>query len=142
MNRVAVSAAVFLLGSNLAHAFEDQEVIDYRRHIMVALREQAALIDMIARKTAPDADFAIHAQAFAVTAAQAKQSFEAKVEGGNSKSEVWSNWNDFSKRLDAMTAAANELAKAAKTGGLAAATPKLQAALECSGCHAVYLKKP
>jgi cytochrome c556 len=125
----------------MAHAADDQEVIDYRRHIMAALHEQAALIDMIAKKKAPDGDFAIHAQAFAVTAAQAKKSFEANVEGGKSTPEVWSNWNDFSKRLDAMTAAAEELAKAAKTGGLAAATPKLQAALECNSCHAVYMKQ-
>jgi cytochrome c556 len=141
MKRSLTVSALILLGMSGAHAADNQELIDYRRHIMAALHEQANLIEMIAQKKAPAADFAIHAQALAVTASQAKQAFEPKAEGGASKPEVWSNWADFSKRLDVMTAATSELAKAAKSGGLAAATPKIQAAIECNSCHETYMKK-
>lgn len=138
---VAISAVVTLLTMSSAYAFDDQDVIDYRRHIMTALGEQAALIEMMVQKKAPATDFAIHAKALAVTAGQARKAFEPKVEGGNSQPAVWQNWADFSKRLDAMTNATAALAKAAADGGIAAAGPKVQAALDCNGCHDVYLKE-
>jgi cytochrome c556 len=138
---VAVSAVAAVLGMTSAWAFEDQELIDYRRHIMVTLGEEVTVINLIVQKKVPDTDFAIQAQALAETAAQAKKSFEAKAEGGNARPEVWQNWADFSKRLDTMTSAAAELAKAAKEGGIAAAGPKVQAAINCNSCHETYLKQ-
>lgn len=138
---VGISAIVTLLSMTSASAFDDQDVIDYRRHIMLSLGEQAALIEMMVQKKAPATDFATHARALAVTASQAKKAFEPKVEGGNSKPEVWHNWADFSKRLDEMATATADLAKAAKDGGIASAGPKVQAALDCNGCHDVYLKQ-
>ena len=138
---IGISAAVVLLSIGQASAFENPDLIDYRRHIMLALGEQAALLQMMVRKKAPATDFAIHAQALAVTAAQAKKAFEPKAEGGNAKSEVWQNWADFSRRLDAMTTATADLAKSAKEGGFVAAGAKVQAALNCNGCHEVYLKQ-
>jgi cytochrome c556 len=75
----------------------------------------------------------------ALSAATAKKAFEPKAPGGNSKPEVWSNWSDFSKRLDAFVAATDDLAKAAASGGVAAAGAKSQAALACTGCHDQYM---
>lgn len=138
---IGISAMVGLLSVGSVSAFENQELIDYRRHVMLALGDQVAAINLMVQKKVPATDFALHAQALAVTAAQAKSAFETEAEGGNSKAEVWKNWADFSKRLDAMTSATADLAKAAKTGGLAAASTKVQAATDCNGCHEVYLKQ-
>ena len=96
---------VGLMNVSSAAAFDNQDLIDYRRHVMLALGDQVAAINLMVQKKVPATDFALHAQALAITAAQAKSAFESEAEGGNSKSEVWKNWADFSKRLDAMTSA-------------------------------------
>jgi len=70
---------------------------------------------------------------------KAEGEVEPKVEGGNTKPQTWTNWPDFSKRLDALTAATDDLAKAAASGGVAAAGSKVQAALTCKACHDQYL---
>lgn len=117
---------------------DDQETIDYRQHIMKSMGEQAKIIDMIVNKRAPAADLAKHIQVLATTATMAKSAFEPEVPGGESKPEVWSKWDDFARRLDAMTAATADLARTAQSGGLSAVTPKLQSALDCKGCHDTY----
>jgi cytochrome c556 len=65
-------------------------------------------------------------------------SASVSAEGGNSKPGVWSNWTDFSKRLDALSAATDELAKTAATGGIAVAGPKAEG-LGCKSCHDQYM---
>jgi len=116
---------------------DDQDVIDYRRHIMTTLGEQTAILGMILEKRAPANDIATHAQVLAVTAATAKMAFEQEIQGGDSKPEVWGKWDDFTKRMDALVAATADLAKAAKDGGAAAVGPKMQA-LNCKSCHDTY----
>lgn len=127
-----------LSGAALAHA-DDQDVIDYRRHIMHTMGQQVAMLDMITQQRAPATNLATHAQILAITAATAKKAFEPNVAGGEAKAEVWAQWADFSKRLDTLVAAANELAKTAKAGNVAATAPKLKD-LGCKGCHDTYRK--
>jgi cytochrome c556 len=117
---------------------DDQDVIDYREHIMKAMGEQAAAIGQILQQKAPADNLAIHVEVLAVTAAMAKRAFEPKVPGGQAKAVVWTNWADFAKRLDDLVAATAELAKVAKAGGVSATAPKVQAALTCKGCHETY----
>ena len=117
---------------------DDQDVIDYREHIMKSMGEQAAAIAMILQQKAPATNFATHVQILAITAATAKKAFEPKVLGGEAKPEVWAEWPDFAKRLDALVAATDELAKTAKDGGVSATQPKIQAALTCKSCHDTY----
>ena len=142
MSRVAkaVALAALLAASGLASA-DDQDVIDYRKHIMTTLGEQLAAVGMILDKKAPPDSFAVHLQALAVTATQAKKAFEPKLPGGNSRPEVWSNWADFAKQLDALVASTGELAKAAKDGGVAGAAPKVKS-LDCKSCHDTYMVPP
>lgn len=116
---------------------DDQDVKDYRSHVMKTLGEQFAALNQITKGKAPAGDVAAQAQVLSITASTAKVAFTPKVLGGESKPEVWEKWDDFSKRLDEMTAAAEELAKSAKQGGVAAVTPKLSS-LSCKGCHDVY----
>lgn len=137
-----LALATVLVGSSAAVYADDQDVIDYRRHIMKTMGEQAASIGMILQQKAPADNFATHVKILAVTAATAKKAFEPKVQGGDAKPEVWSNWADFSKKMDALVAATDDLAKTAASGGLAAAQPKVQSALTCKGCHDMYRVPP
>jgi cytochrome c556 len=136
MQRALVTAALLTLAPPV---FGDpQETIDYRRHIMKTMGEQAAIIGMILEKRAPADDFATHVKALAVTAKTAKKAFEPKVPGGAAKPEVWSNWPEFAKRLDELVAATDDLSKTAAGGGVAAAGPKVKTALTCKSCHDTF----
>ena len=116
---------------------DDQDVRDYRVHVMKTLGEQFAVLNQIAKGQAPAADVATQAEVLNITAGMAKVAFTPKVPGGDAKPEVWDKWDDFSKRLDDLVAATADLAKAAKQGGVAAVTPKLSG-LSCKGCHDDY----
>lgn len=131
-----LALALFALTAT-AHA-DEQDSIDYRKHIMKSLGEEAAVLGMMMQQKIPATDFATHAQALAATASTAKKAFEPKVAGGDSKPEVWAQWPDFSKRLDELVAATEDLAKTAKDGGMAAAGPKMKTALTCKSCHDTY----
>lgn len=134
------AVAALLLGTAAVRA-DDQDVIDYRVHVMKSMAEELGAINMIIAKKAPADNFAVHVKALAVTAPQAKKAFEPKVAGGKSKPEVWSNWPDFAKRLDELVSQTDALAKAASDGGAAAVAPKLQS-LNCDSCHATYMVAP
>jgi len=131
----ALAAVTILPGKALA---DDQDVIDYRQHAMKTMGEQVAAMAMMAENKVPGDNFAVHAQILADVAAMAKSAFTPKVVGGKAKAEVWANWDDFAKRLDALAASTADLAKTAQQGGVAAAAPKMQAALTCKGCHDTY----
>lgn len=132
-------AAIVCAGSLLPVSgfADDQDVRDYRSHIMKTMGEQLAALDQITKGKAPAGDVVAQAEVLSITAGLAKLAFTPKVEGGRAKPEVWAEWDDFSKRLDEMAAAAADLASAAKQGGVAAVTPKL-GSLSCKGCHDVY----
>ena len=116
---------------------DDQDVRDYRSHIMKTMGEQFAALNQIAKGKASAGDVATQAEVLSIAAGLAKGAFTPKVLGGESKPEVWDKWDDFSKRLDERAAAAADLAKTAKQGGVAAVTPKLSG-LSCKGCHDDY----
>lgn len=122
---------------------DDQDAIDYRKHVMKSLNEQLAAVNMILNKQAPSDAFAVHMESIAVTATQAKKTFEPKVPGGSSKPDVWANWSDFSKRLDEMVSLTDQLTKTAKSSGPAAVGPKLKPLLDgCQSCHTAYTTSP
>jgi cytochrome c556 len=117
---------------------DDQDVIDYREHIMKTMGEQADAIGMILEHKAPADNLATHVRILAISASTAKQAFEPKVLGGEAKANVWAQWPDFAKRLDALSAATSDLAKVATDGGLAAVASKADAAFTCKSCHDTY----
>jgi cytochrome c556 len=136
----AFAFAALLAASASAWA-DPQDTIDYRRHVMKTMGEQVAAIRMILEKKAPADNLAVHVAVIAATAPQAKKAFEPQVPGGNAKPAVWADWADFSKRLDSLVAATDELAKAAKGSAAAVTGAKLQA-LPCQGCHETYRVPP
>ena len=139
MNRlVTLIALVVLAFATLPSRADDQDVIDYRTHVMKTLGEQTDAIGMILENKAPPDNFATHLKVLAVTATQAKKAFEPKVPGGNAKPEVWANWADFSKRLDELVATTSDLAAAAQHDSVAVVGGKLKSTLKCKSCHETY----
>src|SRR4051812_41244888 len=81
-----------------AHA-DDTPVIDYRQRVIRTLNEQSAALGQILSTVGPDDNTAAHLDAIALTASVALKSFEPKVDGGGSLPEVWTQWDDFAKRM-------------------------------------------
>jgi cytochrome c556 len=130
-----ILATIFL--ATAVHA-DDEDVIDYRTHVMKTMGEQVAIIGMMLEGKIPADDFAKHVQVLAITAGTAKPAFEPDVPGGDARPAVWEEWPDFAERLDSLVAATAELAETAKDGGMEAAGPKVKEALSCKGCHDKY----
>src|SRR5690349_3481372 len=116
---------------------DDKDVIEYRQHVMSTLNEQTAALGQILSTAVPDDNAVQHLEAIALAASTALKAFEPKVPGGESKPAVWSNWPDFSKRMNEFaqkTRAAANLAKTDKDSALG----NILDALDCKGCHDQY----
>ena len=136
---VAGAAVVAAFAAPAVVQADNQDDIAYRQAIMKTLGQQAQSIGMIAQGKVPAENLAIHAQILAISAQSALDSFTPKVAGGESKADVWAKWDDFSKKMNDFSAAAQDLAKTAATGGPDAAKAKLQGTLgQCKGCHDVF----
>ena len=138
---VRLAVAAFAALPFAAQASDPTDIIDYRKHVMKTLGEQAAAMQATLQGKAPAENFVLHTQVLAVAASQALVAFKEKVEGGGSKPDVWAKWPDFEKRMKELAANTADLAKTAKEGGAAAAQPKLASALTCKGCHDLYREK-
>ena len=126
-----------------ASTADDQDVIDYRRHIMETLKAQTAALGMIMSGAIPDDNAIAHIDILAATAATALKSFEPKVEGGDAKAEVWAQWDDFSARMNDFAAKTAEMSKTAHEKGKDEAFLLVMDALTCKQCHDTYrVKKP
>jgi cytochrome c556 len=132
--RLILVAMMATVGSARA---DDQDIIDYRKHIMITLREEVAILGMILEQRAPADGLVTHAQILAATAATTRLAFEQQIPGGESKPSVWANWDNFSKRLDELVATTADLAKSAQDGGATAVATKIKA-LNCESCHDTY----
>jgi cytochrome c556 len=133
-------AAIFLPAVVSA---DDQDVIDYRQHVMKTLDAQAAAVGMILSNAIPGDNMAAHLQAIALTAQTALKAFEPKVPGGEAKPDVWSNWPDFAKRMNEFAKSSGEAAALAKQKGFddPALGAKIVDAFACKSCHEVYRKE-
>lgn len=134
-----------LLGLMLAAAIrpeparaDDQDTIDYRRHIMKTLNEQSAAVGQILSRAVPDDNAVAHLEVIALTAKTALKAFEPKVQGGESKPEIWTNWTDFSKRMNDFVQNSEKVAKLGRDQGKDAALQIVLDALPCKSCHDVY----
>lgn len=125
-----------------AHA-DDQDVIDYRKHIMATLQAQTAALGMIMSGAIPDDSLVAHMDIIAATAATALKAFEPRVEGGETKPEVWAQWEDFSRRMNEFAAKTAAMAKTAHEQGKDEALLQVMDALTCKQCHDDYrVRKP
>ena len=139
MKRILAGLALALLPA-MAGA-DDQDVIDYRRHIMETLEAQTAALGMIMSGAIPDDNAVAHLDNIALTASTALKAFEPKIEGGDAKPEVWSDWEDFSKRMNEFAQKTAAMAKTAHEQGKDEAYTQAIDALSCKSCHDTYKNK-
>lgn len=117
-----------------------EDIIKYRQKIMETLNEQSSVIGQMMALSVPDENMPAHLEAIALAASVALKSFEPKVEGGGSLPEVWTQWDDFAKRMNEFAQKTADVAEAAKSGK--ASKEELMTgmtdALSCKGCHDIY----
>ncbi len=143
MKRFLAAPLLALALLPVASTADDQDVIDYRKHIMTTLQAQVAALGMIMSGAIPDDNVVAHMDIIAATAAIALKSFEPKVEGGDAKPEVWAQWDDFSARLNEFAERTSAMAKTAHEKGKDEALLQAMDALTCKQCHDTYrVKKP
>jgi cytochrome c556 len=116
----------------------NKDVVEYRSHIMNTLNEQSAALGQILSGVIPEKNAQGHLEAIALTASIALKAFEPKVPGGEAKAAVWSNWVDFSKRMNDFARLTREAAKVSKEKGFSSAGTNIVDALSCKSCHDVY----
>ena len=139
--KFAVAMAVVVSALPFVAKADDKDVIDYRQHIMKTLDEQVASIGMIVSTQIEGDNLVAHVQAIALTALTALKSFELKVQGGESKPEVWAQWPDFEKKMKDFAIGTAKLVDVAKAGGANAVNEAMVDALTCKGCHDTYRNK-
>lgn len=137
----ALLLPVLLLCGQLAAHADDQDIIDYRELIMKQLDAEAAALGMIASGQIPPDSLSFQAKALANSAKSALKAFEPKVLGGEAKPEVWSKWDDFSKRMQTFAQKADEMAKVSESGNVQKVTELMIDAMPCKSCHDVYRQK-
>jgi cytochrome c556 len=140
---IAFTLALAMLGlqGSVAAGADAQDTIDYRQHIMKTLNEQAAALGEILSGAIPDDNAIAHMDALALTASTALKAFEPKVPGGESKPDVWSQWADFSKRMNDFSQKTATMAKVAHEQGKDAGLANVMDALSCKKCHDTYRKE-
>lgn len=137
---IAIAAAAFVAIMPVTASADDQDVIDYRQRIMKTLDAQVAAIGQIMSGATPDDQVVSHLEVIALTASTSLKSFEPKVEGGESRPEVWANWSDFEARMNDFAEKTAAAAKIAKEQGKDAAFADIMNALTCKQCHDDYRK--
>ena len=143
MNRILAAPLLALTLLPTGSTADDQDLIDYRRHIMSTLQAQVAALGMIMSGAIPDDNVVAHMDIIAQTAATALKAFEPKVEGGDAKAEVWSKWDDFSARMNEFAERTATMARTAHEKGMDEALLQAMDALTCKQCHDDYrVKKP
>lgn len=124
-----------------AEAQDPDAVILDRQLIMQQVDKDTKALGMILAGIQPKTDLVKVSQSIAKSAKEAQESFKPKVPGGGSKPEIWSNWDDFSKRMDVFVAKSEEMTKVAETGDLFR-IGELVVDIQCKQCHDLYrLKK-
>jgi cytochrome c556 len=118
---------------------KDKDIIEYRQDVMKTLDEQSAALGQMASGVVPPDSMVTDMQTLALAASTALKAFEPKVFGGQAKPDVWSNWDDFSKRMTDLIQRANAGAEAAKVQGSETASAALvDIANGCTSCHHTY----
>lgn len=137
----ALLLPIFLLGFQHAARADDQDAIDYRELIMKQLDAESAALGMIVSGQVPPDSLSLQARAIASSAKSALKAFEPKVLGGEAKPEVWTKWDDFSKRMQTFAQKTEEMAKVSEGGNVQKVTELVIDALPCKACHDVYRTK-
>ena len=139
--KILVSGLVLIFATDHYAYADDQDVITYRQMIMKELDAEAGALGMIVSGQIPPDSLSLQTRAIVISAKSALKAFESKVPGGGSRPEVWSKWDDFSRRIQSFGQKAEAMAKAGETGNMATVMELIDAAMPCKQCHDVYRVK-
>lgn len=129
------SAAKALVPANTEEA--DGLIFD-RQQVMLKLEADADTMGSIVAGEVPPTKLAETARAIAQGARDSYEAFRPNAPGGRAKPEIWSNWPDYSARMESFIRNADAVAKMAETGNVTAVTSMLGDAMPCKQCHDVY----
>ena len=111
------AALVCILATSSLVRADDADIVKFRQLTMKELDAEATALGMIAAGQIPADTLAANLEAIAVSAQIAQKAFEPKVPGGRVKPNAWSNWDDFSKRMQVFVEKTQAMAKAGKAHG-------------------------
>ena len=91
--------------------------VDYRHHVMSAVGgHMQAMADILKQKVPHTAHLTLHANAMDDLAGMAGTLFPEGSDGGHALPEIWTDKEDFAKRITAFQAAAADMKTAAASG--------------------------
>lgn len=138
--KAALAVMLPLMPLSTVHGQAEDPVLA-RQLIMQELEDEAEALGSIAARITPPTKMAEHAHNVARLAKESYESFKPNAPGGAAKPEIWTNWADYSKHMEAFIANADKMTKAADAGDLNGVTEQLVDALPCKQCHDVYRKR-
>lgn len=138
--KLLVALALPLAPISTVHGQVDDPVLE-RQLVMQALEDDAEALGMIVAGLQPQDKMVEHSRNVARLAKESYESFKPNVPGGRAKPEVWSNWDDYSKRMEAFVAKSEEMVKLAEAGDKNGVIEIMVDAMPCKACHDVYREK-
>jgi cytochrome c556 len=138
--KAALAVTLPLVPLSTVHGQAEDPVLA-RQLIMQQLEDEAEALGSIAARITPPTKMAEHAHNVAKLARESYDSFKPNAPGGAAKPEIWTNWADYSKHMEAFIANADKMTKAADAGDVNGVTELLVDALPCKQCHDVYRQK-
>jgi cytochrome c556 len=133
--RWSVLALLFALSGPLGADFEEEDVLEYRQRIMASMNSQAMILGQIVSWAVPNDQVIEHLEAMALLAQVSLRSFEQEVHGGESKPEVWSDWEEFARLMREFSQNATQAAANARANGKDDALNTILNVLTCKQCH-------
>jgi len=124
---------------------EADSLIYERQQVMSDMDKQGELIGSIVAGEVPPDKLAEVTKALAKSARESVDLWQRKVPGGDEKPEVWTQHDDFMKRMERFAVKSDEMAKVAQTGNMNGVIELLVEAMPCKECHDIYRipkKKP
>jgi cytochrome c556 len=138
--RIALAVALPLAPLSVVHGQAEDPVLR-RQLIMQQVDEDAESLGMIAAGLEPKTKMLERARSVAKSARESYEAFKQNAPGGHAKPEIWSNWADYSAKMEAWVANADKMVKAAEANDLNGVTEVMVDALPCKGCHDVYRQR-
>lgn len=124
---------------------EAESLIYERQQVMSDMDKQGELIGSIVAGEVPPDKLPEVTKALAKSARESVDLWQRKVPGGDEKPEVWTQHDDFMKRMEHFAMKSDEMAKVAQTGNMNGVIELLVEAMPCKECHDLYRvpkKKP
>lgn len=138
--KIALAVALPLAPFSVVHGQAEDPVLK-RQLIMQQVDEDAEALGMIAAGLEPKTKMLDHAKSIAKSARDSYEAFKQNAPGGRAKPEVWSNWADYSAKMEAWIANADKMVAAAEKNDVNGVTEVMVDALPCKGCHDVYRER-